>query len=136
MTITEILDACRALEGALQGAGLARAHARLKVNVQRDEPYWLELEWQKPGSEGWRIRHFASRDAAGVPVLFSRARDWIAALPGRDDRGRGELRERLDLVISAAPAAGISAETIRFLERARSGMMPAISVPEHRSPPS
>ena len=135
MTIAEILDACRALEIALHDAGLPRAHARLKVNALRDEPYWLELEWQNPGSEGWRIRHFAARDPAGLPVLFSRAKDWIISLPGRDDRGRGELRESLEMVISAAPAAGISVETIRLLEKARIGMMPNSPLPGHKSSP-
>jgi hypothetical protein len=135
MDVTEILNACRALEGAFSAAGFSRARARLKVNALPDQPYWIDLEWQKKGAEGWRTRHFATHDATMLPELFTRAGNWIASLPERERRGLDELRESLDLIIAAAPAAGISADTVVLLEKARSGMIPANSVAGRKGAP-
>ncbi len=135
MNVTEILNACRALEGAFNAAGFSRARVRLKVNALPDQPYWIDLEWQKMGAEVWRTRHFATHDAAMLPELFTRAENWIASLPAREGRGLDELRESLDQIIASAPEAGISADTVMLLERARSGMIPANLAAERRGAP-
>jgi hypothetical protein len=135
MNIDEILDACRALEGAFGAVGFSKARARLKVNALHEQPYWIDLEWQREGSDAWRTRHFATRDAAMLPDLFARAEKWIASLPEREGQGLDELRENLDVIIATAAAAGIPTDAIMHLEKARSGMIPANSVPGRKSAP-